>query len=119
MGRYATWEACRRQGEVAVDRREETAGVNRYGRRQLGGRTDDLAGLGAATLPSPTRKAALEVKKEAENPIYELSAFCGGSGTWMPCPYCHALILCTRCQRHCPENGSFFPLFIVPATAPA
>jgi hypothetical protein len=25
--------------------------------------------LQAATLPSPTRKTALEVKKEAENPI--------------------------------------------------
>jgi integrase len=34
------------------------------------------------------------MKKQAENPIYELSAFCGGSGTWIPCPCCHALIPC-------------------------
>jgi hypothetical protein len=33
-------------------------------------------------LPWSTRKTAPEVKKEADNPIYELSAFCGGSGTW-------------------------------------
>jgi hypothetical protein len=64
--------AGRRHGEVAEDQRE------RNGRNQptqsppLGGRTDDLTGLRAATLPSPTRKTALEMKKEAENPIYEL-----------------------------------------------
>jgi hypothetical protein len=30
---------------------------------------------------SPTRKTGLEVKKEAKNPIYGMSAFCGVSGT--------------------------------------
>jgi hypothetical protein len=66
-------------------------------------RTDDLIGLRAATLPSPTRKTGLTVKKEAENPIYVLSAFYGGSGAWIPCPYCHAFIPCS-------------PPFMVPTT---
>jgi hypothetical protein len=118
MDRYATRQAGRRQGEVAAISGKETAGVNRHGHRQLGGRTGDLTGLRAATLPAPTRKTPLEMKKEAENPIYELSAFCGGSGTWVPCPYCHAFIPCPRCQGHCSENRSFSPPFMVPTTAP-
>jgi hypothetical protein len=55
--------------------------VNRRGHRQLGGRTDDTVGLQAAILPSSPRKIALAMKKVTENPIYKLSAFCGGSGT--------------------------------------
>ena len=67
-------------------------------------------------LPSPSRKTGSTVKKEAENPIYVLSAFCGGSGTWIPCPYCHAFIPCSPCPGHCPESRSFSPPFIVPRT---
>ena len=69
------------------------------------------------TLPSPTRKTGSTVKKEAENPIYVLSAFCGGSGIWIPCPYCHAFIPCSPCPGYCPESRSFSPPFMVPTTA--
>jgi hypothetical protein len=68
------------------------------------------------TLPSPTREPGPTVKKEAENPIYVLSAFCGGSGTRIPCPYCHAFIPCSPCQGHCPERRYTSPPFTVPTT---
>ena len=115
MGRYSRPRAGGRRGEASAVSRE-TAAINRPGRRQLGSRTDDLIGLRAATLPSPTRKPGPTVKKEAENPIYVLSAFCGGSGTWIPCPYCHAFIPCSPCPGYCPESRSFSPPFIVPTT---
>jgi hypothetical protein len=62
------------------------------------------------------KKNGAMVKKEAENPIYVLSAFCGGSWTWIPFPYCHAIIPCPPCQGHCPETRSFSPPFMVPTT---
>jgi hypothetical protein len=40
----------------------------------------------------------------------------GGSGTWIPCPYCHAFIPCSPCPGHCPESRSFSPPFMVPTT---
>src|ERR1700761_6475757 len=86
----------------AGTRGHEQAGDRVRQQRSAGKRqksTDTVAASSAAgptissafeqpTLPSPTRKTGSTVNKEAENPIYVLSAFCGGSGTWIPCPYC-------------------------------
>jgi hypothetical protein len=63
-------QAGGRAGQQRINGKE-TAGVNRHGHRHCGGRTDDLTGLRAATLPSPARKTGPAMKKEAENPIYE------------------------------------------------
>jgi hypothetical protein len=63
-----------RRGKQAGGRRGFSRG-NRRGHRQLGGRTDDIAGLRAATLPSSPRKIALAMKKAAENPIYGCQRF--------------------------------------------
>jgi hypothetical protein len=68
-------------------------------------------------MPSSPRKIALAMKKVTENPIYKLSAFCGGSGTSTTCRYCHAFIPFPRCQRHGPDNRSFSPPSTVPMTA--
>src|SRR6266567_4281631 len=105
----ASGRAGERQGKAAADQRKRNDSNHQHGHCQLGGRSDDLTGLRAGTLPSLTRKTGPTMKKEAENPICELSAFCSGSGTWVPCPYCHALIPCPRCQGHCLENRSFLP----------
>jgi len=82
-GRHATRYAGRRQGEVP--------GINRHGRHRLGGRTGDLTGLRAATSFSPTRKTALEVKKEAETGFMSCQRFAAAAGpgamSILPCPH--------------------------------
>jgi len=55
VGRYARPRAGGRRGEAAAVSRE-TAEINRHGRRQLGGRTDDLIGLQAANVAFADKK---------------------------------------------------------------
>jgi len=59
MGRYARPRAGGRQGEAAAVSRE-TAEINRHGRRQFGGRTDDLIGLRAANVALADKKNGVD-----------------------------------------------------------
>ena len=59
MGKYARPRAGGRRGEAAAVIRA-TAKINRHGRRQLGGRTDDLIGLRAANFAFAGKKNAFD-----------------------------------------------------------
>jgi len=50
------------QGEAAAVSRE-TAEINRHGRRQLGGKTDDLIGLRAANVAYTDKKNGIDGEK--------------------------------------------------------
>lgn len=82
-----------RHGKQAVGRArrqrisgKETAGISGHGhgRRQLGGRTDDLTGLRAATFPSLTRKTGQEMKKRLKTRFMCCQRFAAEAG-----PGCH------------------------------
>jgi len=62
MVSYAMPRAGGRRGEAAAVSRE-TAGINRHGRRQLGGRTDDLIGLRVANVAYTDKKNGIDGEK--------------------------------------------------------
>lgn len=84
------------RGSAGKKRQEstDTVAVN-DGRRPLGGRTDDLTGLRAATLPSPTRKTGLEMKKEAETRFMSCQRFAAAAG---PGSHVHTAMLSSRAR---------------------
>ena len=59
MGRYAMPRAGGRRGEAAAVSRVTTE-INRHGRRQLGGRTDDLIGPQAANVAFADKKNGID-----------------------------------------------------------